>query len=180
MAYKPYKMKGHTLPGINQKSEGNTDLPDGRSGSSPFQHNMWKVDNKTGKNVPKSHVHGKPRVGGKGPRILKPGTREYVEAKKGKEKGGGRSGSSPLQDYKKGYYGEGKSSPAKHPHPEHPHARPPRPRPPRPPRPGRVPDKGPKHEFKYDPKSPLKCPLIAAIPAIVGAVGALKKKKEEG
>ena len=32
-----YKMKGHTLPGINQRSEGNTDLPDGRSGSSPFQ-----------------------------------------------------------------------------------------------------------------------------------------------
>jgi hypothetical protein len=53
MAYKPYKMKGHKLPGINQNSEGNTDLPDGRSGS------------------------------------------------------------SPLQDYKKGYYGEGKSSPAK-------------------------------------------------------------------
>ena len=53
MAYKPFKMKGHSLPGINQKSEGNTDLPDGRSGS------------------------------------------------------------SPLQDYKKGYYGEGKSSPNK-------------------------------------------------------------------
>ena len=32
-----FKLKGHTLPGINQKSEGNTDMPDGRSGSSPFQ-----------------------------------------------------------------------------------------------------------------------------------------------
>ena len=32
-----FKMKGHTLPGINQRSEGNTDLPDGRSGSSPLQ-----------------------------------------------------------------------------------------------------------------------------------------------
>tara|TARA_R100000781_G_C4071930_1_gene124760 strand:- start:686 stop:898 length:213 start_codon:yes stop_codon:yes gene_type:complete len=42
MAYKPFKMKGHTLPGINQKSEGNTDLPDGRSGSSPFQANYKK------------------------------------------------------------------------------------------------------------------------------------------
>ena len=42
MAYKPYKMKGHTLPGINQKSEGNTDLPDGRSGSSPFQYKYKK------------------------------------------------------------------------------------------------------------------------------------------
>ena len=38
MAYKPFKMKGHTLPGINQRSEGNTDLPDGRSGSSAFQY----------------------------------------------------------------------------------------------------------------------------------------------
>ena len=35
--YTPFKMKGHTLPGINQRSEGDTDLPDGRSGSSPFQ-----------------------------------------------------------------------------------------------------------------------------------------------
>jgi hypothetical protein len=35
---KPFKMKGHTLPGINQRSEGNTDLPDGRSGSAAFQY----------------------------------------------------------------------------------------------------------------------------------------------
>ena len=34
-----FKMKGHTLPGINQRSEGNTDLPDGRSASSAFQQN---------------------------------------------------------------------------------------------------------------------------------------------
>ena len=34
---KTYTMKGHTLPGINQRSEGNTDLPDGRSKSSTFQ-----------------------------------------------------------------------------------------------------------------------------------------------
>ena len=32
-----FKMKGHTLPGINQRSEGNTDLADGRSKSSTFQ-----------------------------------------------------------------------------------------------------------------------------------------------
>ena len=32
-----FKMKGHTLPGINQRSEGNTDTPDGRSKSSTFQ-----------------------------------------------------------------------------------------------------------------------------------------------
>ena len=34
---KTFKMKGHTLPGINQRSEGNTDLADGRSKSSAFQ-----------------------------------------------------------------------------------------------------------------------------------------------
>jgi len=33
-----FKMKGHTLKGINQRSEGNTDLADGRSGSAAFQH----------------------------------------------------------------------------------------------------------------------------------------------
>jgi len=49
MTYKPFKMKGHTLPGINQKE-------------------------------------GHPKVA--------------VE---------GLAASSPLQDYKKGYYGEGKS-----------------------------------------------------------------------
>ena len=48
MAYKPYKMKGHTLPGINQRSEGNTDLPDGRSGSSPFQYKYKKSPAKQG------------------------------------------------------------------------------------------------------------------------------------
>ena len=34
---KTFKMNGHTLPGINQRSEGNTDLADGRSKSSTFQ-----------------------------------------------------------------------------------------------------------------------------------------------
>ena len=41
MAYKPFKMKGHALPGIHQNPEGNTDLPDGRSGSSPLQQKKW-------------------------------------------------------------------------------------------------------------------------------------------
>jgi len=36
MAY--WKAK-NTLPGINPNSEGNTDTPDGKSGSSPFQEN---------------------------------------------------------------------------------------------------------------------------------------------
>ena len=37
MSKKPFKMKGHFLPGINQRSEGQTDMPDGRSASSAFQ-----------------------------------------------------------------------------------------------------------------------------------------------
>ena len=32
-----FKLSGHTLPGTNQRSEGNTDLADGRSKSSAFQ-----------------------------------------------------------------------------------------------------------------------------------------------
>ena len=35
---KPFKMKGHTLPGINQRSEGDTDLPDGRPASAALQY----------------------------------------------------------------------------------------------------------------------------------------------
>ena len=41
MAY--WKAK-NALPGINSESEGNTDLPDGRSGSSPFQKNGKGVE----------------------------------------------------------------------------------------------------------------------------------------
>jgi hypothetical protein len=36
-----FKMKGHTLPGINQKSE-TANLKDGRSPSSAFQHSAIK------------------------------------------------------------------------------------------------------------------------------------------
>ena len=43
-----FKMKGHTLPGINQKSEGNTDLADGRSKSSTFQQGMTSTMGATG------------------------------------------------------------------------------------------------------------------------------------
>ena len=43
-----FKMKGHTLPGINQKSEGNTDLKDGRSGSATFQMKSPMKDLKPG------------------------------------------------------------------------------------------------------------------------------------
>jgi hypothetical protein len=45
---KTFKMKGHTLPGINQRSEGNTDLPDGRSKSSAFQQGIMGAMGATG------------------------------------------------------------------------------------------------------------------------------------
>tara|TARA_R100000742_G_C4267114_1_gene85274 strand:+ start:824 stop:1339 length:516 start_codon:yes stop_codon:yes gene_type:complete len=38
MAYKPFKMKGHTLPGINQKGYKNMD--NGQSTSAPFQDHV--------------------------------------------------------------------------------------------------------------------------------------------
>ena len=59
MAYKPFKMKGHTLPGINQKSEGNTDLPDGRSGSSPFQDTKYFGQNTSWSEVDAVTTHNK-------------------------------------------------------------------------------------------------------------------------
>ena len=40
-SYKPFKMKGHTLPGINQKAE-TENMEDGRSPSSAFQQNVVK------------------------------------------------------------------------------------------------------------------------------------------
>ena len=43
-----FKMKGHTLPGINKKSEGNTDTPDVRSRSSAFQKKSQMKNYKKG------------------------------------------------------------------------------------------------------------------------------------
>ena len=55
MAY--WKAK-HNLPGININSEGDTDLPDGRSGSSPFQQNEERhstgVSNKQHRKIKKT------------------------------------------------------------------------------------------------------------------------------
>jgi len=56
-----------------------------KNNPSPAKHKMWKVDNETGQNVPKSHVHGQSRPGDTEPRILEPGTREYDEAKRRQE-----------------------------------------------------------------------------------------------
>jgi hypothetical protein len=56
---KTYTMKGHTLPGINQRSEGNTDLPDGRSKSSAFQFgnimSAMGVTQGMGRNIPQNN-----------------------------------------------------------------------------------------------------------------------------
>ena len=60
----PFKMKGHTLPGINQRSEGNTDLPDGRSASAALQYKS-PLYNKEPKPEPKSMTKIDPKDLGK-------------------------------------------------------------------------------------------------------------------
>ena len=45
MAYKPFKMKGHTLPGIKQRPSAK--MADGRASSSPLQDNGEKFDQDT-------------------------------------------------------------------------------------------------------------------------------------
>ena len=73
MAYKPFKMKGHTLPGINQKVK------------AVKTSSIGEMVNRDLDDHPKNVAEQ------------------------------GLSGSSPFQDYKKGYYGEGKSkSPTKY------------------------------------------------------------------
>ena len=52
MAYSPYKMKGHTLPGIKQVKSNKT--KDGRAGSSALQ----KKDTKTSRSVTKTSGYG--------------------------------------------------------------------------------------------------------------------------
>ena len=104
MAYKPFKMKGHTLPGINQRSEGNTDLPDGRSKSSTFQffataglaaaQNMRQQRNPQ----PPGGVGGITGLGGAGaglgltpPIVSKPSVAKIYNKEKGKRTRNGNS-----------------------------------------------------------------------------------------
>lgn len=53
---KGFKLPGHTLPGVNQRS--NTNLNDGRPGSSAFQHNINPHP------YPSDHAHDDPDTGG--------------------------------------------------------------------------------------------------------------------
>ena len=64
---KPFKMKGHTLPGINQRSEGNTDMPDGRSASSAFQYRSPAKEKTHGKDTDWEHTHKERVAHGDGP-----------------------------------------------------------------------------------------------------------------
>ena len=52
MAYKPFKMKGHTLPGIKQRPSAK--MADGRASSSPLQDNGKPTKNVTVKTPPPS------------------------------------------------------------------------------------------------------------------------------
>jgi len=78
---KTFKMKGHTLPGINQRSEGNTDLPDGRSKSSAFQQDFIDVGTATQRNLPPGAMGG---VGMPGAFPSKPSMAKIYKKPKGK------------------------------------------------------------------------------------------------
>ena len=55
MAYKPYKMKGHALPGIKQRSS--KKMADGRASSSPFQKQSPAKDKEDNKEHTKAQDH---------------------------------------------------------------------------------------------------------------------------
>ena len=151
--YKPFKMKGHALPGINQREGHPKVAAEGLAASSPAQWD-WKNTLKKGWDKATQIGMGLSRmlpdresVGGS-THMPTPiaNFKEAYQAEKvyDEERGGG------LATYKKGKKRtKSKSSTLSQ-----------------------------DFNAKYK-KSPAKCPLIAAIPAIAGAVGSLTKKKEQ-
>ena len=61
-SYSFFKMKGHVLPGINQRSEGNTDTPGGRSKSSAFQKATYTTETKESKGDISSYYEDKTNI----------------------------------------------------------------------------------------------------------------------
>ena len=144
--YKPFKMKGHALPGINQQEGHPKVAAEGLAASSPAQ---WDWKNTLKKGWDKATQVGM-------------GIKAFAAQNDQNVYGGiSRKGSSPWEAGKKAYQKEkrhdegGGGSATYH--------------------------KAERTKTKYK-KSPAKCPLIAAIPAITGAIGAvssLAKKKEQ-
>jgi hypothetical protein len=91
--YTPFKMKGHTLPGINQKLDDHPKVAEqGLSGSSPFQHTEGKkhrnphkvettMDSKTGNIRKTDTTTGKTAVWKKGKTSKQTGITEYIGPK---------------------------------------------------------------------------------------------------
>jgi len=131
--YKPFKMKGHALPGINQQEGHPKVAAEGLAASSPAQaKTSWRNKLKAGWDTVRS-------IGTDD--TFSQGWHEYQGRKKALRGGGGVYES---------FYPNAKAT-------------------------KRTQSSGSK-------KSPAKCPLIAAIPAITGAIGAvssLAKKKEQ-
>ena len=65
MAYKPYKMKGHTLPGIKQRKSAKT--ADGRAGSSPFQDRVTNLTGMDKKQRAAATAHNSAHAAGEDP-----------------------------------------------------------------------------------------------------------------
>ena len=142
-----YKMRGHLLPGINQRSEGNTDLPDGRSGSSPLQKSSPAKHKDT--DAEYQAMRKKPpmeqRIGGPGRGEV--GHKHPHAGQQGSTKGTWNSQSDYVASGNR-WDKEGEDT------------------------------RKNKKPVVRDKKSPAKCPLLAMAPAIIGAVGAMKKAKD--
>ena len=138
MAYKPYKMKGHTLPGIKQ---------------SPAKQGVLMSDEKKHGTIKEQQAANKAFAESRA-KFEKTRRSDLTDDQRAKEDSTSNANMQQLRDAMK-----------------------PKKRPDHPPQP-----KGGLDMSDYMKKSPAKCPLIAALPAItgaIGAVGAMKKKKEE-
>ena len=142
--YKPFKMKGHALPGINQQEGHPKVAAEGLAASSPAQWDWkntlkkgWDKATQIGMGIKKTLSTDSPGYAGypAWPEPISNFKKGYREEKAHDESGGGVATYKKKKTERKTQSTKGK-------------------------------------------KSPAKCPLIAAIPAIAGAVGSMAKKKE--
>ena len=63
--YKPFKMKGHTLPGIKQRPS--KKMADGRAGSSPFQNRITDLTGADDEQIAAANAHNDAHAAGKDP-----------------------------------------------------------------------------------------------------------------
>ena len=150
MAYKPYKMKGHTLPGIKQKKSAKP--ADGRAGSSPFQDRVTNLTGMDKKQRAAATAHNSAHAAGEDP---------HESAVKHK----------PVAPHKHPHGGRPKPRPRPHPRP-HPD---PRPRPHPEPRP----HINPRKDKKKSPAKIAPLIAMAGKAIIGSAISKAMSKKEE-